>query len=119
MINSLTDKHLLASVTIESEPTKYSEAVTNPKWKKAMKQKITALENNGTWELTSLSIGKRALSSKWLYKVKHKANGLVEQYKARLVILGNTQKEGVDFTETFAPITKIVKVRTLLSASST
>ncbi|KAI5664075.1 hypothetical protein M9H77_23398 [Catharanthus roseus] len=64
-------RHFLASVDTESEPTTYSEAVSNPLWCAAMRQEIDALEKNGTWSLTSLSPGKRALRSKWVFRRRH------------------------------------------------
>jgi len=54
----------------------------------AMDQELTALEQNGTWTLTSLPPGKRTLTSKWVYRVKFRPDGSVERYKARLVIRG-------------------------------
>lgn len=53
-----------------------------------------------------------------MYKIKYSANGPIEQYKARLVILGNIQQESPDFIKTFAPAAKMVTVRTLLSVAS-
>lgn len=76
------------------------------------------LEQHGTWSLTQLPIGKRVLGNKWVYKIKCKADGSVERYKIRLIVLGNTQREGVYFQETFAPIAKMVTVQTLLSVAS-
>ena len=77
-----------------------------------MKSEIHALETNGTWTVTQLPPGKKALGCKWVYKIKHKSDGSVEQFKARLVILGNHQKKGIDYTKTFAPIVKMITVRT-------
>lgn len=111
---SANHKAYLMSITSYDEPKHFSHVVKDPRWREAMKQEIHALESNKTCTLEQLPPGKKVVDSKWDYKVKYKPNGEVERLKARLVAKGFTQIEGVDFHETFAPVTKLVIVQTLL-----
>nr|GEU72310.1 retrovirus-related Pol polyprotein from transposon TNT 1-94 [Tanacetum cinerariifolium] len=79
---------------------------------------LKALDDNGTWELTTLLVGKKAIDSHWLSKTKLKADSTEERKKARLVIQGNIQRHGVDYQETFAPIAKLVTVKSLLAVTA-
>ena len=66
----------------------------------------------------TLPRGKKPVSCKWVFTVKYTTNGTVERYKARLVAKGFTQAYGIDYTETFAPITKLNTIRLLLSLAT-
>ncbi|XP_074266497.1 uncharacterized protein LOC141589772 [Silene latifolia] len=116
--NASCGSSFLAAVTNNHEPTSFKEAMQVPQWREAMKNEIDALERNNTWTLETLPSHKKAIGSKWVYKIKYHADGSVERYKARLVIMGNRQIEGVDFQETFAPTIKMVTVRTLLAIAA-
>ncbi|GJW11895.1 retrovirus-related pol polyprotein from transposon TNT 1-94 [Tanacetum coccineum] len=80
-----------------------------------MENEIKALEANKTWELAFLPSPKQPIKCKWVFRIKYNANGTVERYKARLVAKGCSQTEGIDFIETFAPVAKMVTVRTILA----
>ncbi|GKA24642.1 retrovirus-related pol polyprotein from transposon TNT 1-94 [Tanacetum coccineum] len=108
----------LANVMATSEPNSYSQAVNDPKWVEAMEKELKALETNDTWVLTELPDGCKAISSKWVYKIKYYADGTVERYKARLVIRGFDQKEGVDYKHTFSPVAKAATVRVLIAIAT-
>ncbi|BBH05359.1 transposable element gene [Prunus dulcis] len=99
-------------------PTKQQDALSNPKWTDAMNVKMDALNKNKTWDLVPLPQGKKAVGCKWVFTLKHKADGSIDRYKARLVAKGYTQTYGVDYLETFAPVAKLNTVRVLLSLAA-
>lgn len=79
-----------------------------------MKQEVKALEDNNTWDIVDLPKGKNPIGSKWIYKIKYQENGEVDRYKTRLVAKGYSQKEGIDYHETFSPVIKMVTVRSFI-----
>ncbi|CAI7922519.1 unnamed protein product, partial [Closterium sp. NIES-53] len=87
-------------------------------WKKAMESGLKSIEENGTWELVELPEGRKAITSKWLFKIKSDADGKIERYKSRLVAKGYQQKENVDYKELFAPVVKPTTLRTLLAGAT-
>ena len=109
------NSYLLAVSSSPKEPVNFSQAIQDPLWRAAMDREIQALEQNHTWDVTTLSPSKSPIGCKWVYKVKLNPNGIVERFKARPVAKGYTQREGLDFLETFSPIAKIVSVRVLLA----
>jgi len=68
----------LLSVMQVPKPHTYSQAKDSPEWIAAMEKELAALETNGTWRLTSLPPNKKALTSKWVYKVKYRPDGSIE-----------------------------------------
>ena len=100
----------LAVVTTGCEPSTYAEVIKDDRWREAMRKKIQALEDSGTWTVEDLPLGKKAIGSKWVYKIKYNSDGSIERCKTCLVILGNKQVEDIDYNETFAPTAKMVIV---------
>lgn len=97
-----------------SGPFSYEEAINNPDWIKAMDLELDALASNNTLEVVDLPKGKRPISSKWVYKLKFRADGTLERHKARLFIRRCTQKPGIGFQETFSPVVKMTTIRSLI-----
>ena len=99
------------NITHDYEPSSYAEAALDPAWQTAMTQEFAALHDNNTWSLTPLPDGKKAIGCRWVYKIKHKADGSVERYKARLVVKEYTQHLGIDCTKTYSLVVKMTTVR--------
>ena len=106
------------SISSLHEPATFSQAHGIPAWDRAMSEELHALEQNRTWTIVSLPPGFHAIGSKWVYKIKLKADGTIERYKARLVAKGYTQQEGVDYFDTFAPVAKLVTVKLLIALAA-
>jgi len=78
-----------------------------PKWEEAVNAELGQLDAMGTWEVVDKPAGVNVVGSKWVFKVKKDATGNIERYKAQLVAQGYTQVPGVDYFDTFAPISKL------------
>ena len=106
---------------IEEDPRTLSEAMASRDvafWKEAVQSEIDSIMHNDTWELTDLPPGCKALGCKWILKRKMKVDGSIDKYKARLVIQGFRQKEGIDFFDTYAPVARISTIRLLLALAA-
>ena len=57
-------------------------------WKEAMVDEMASLHKNEAWDLVELSVGRKTIGRKWVFKKKTNAKGKVEKYKARLVEKG-------------------------------
>ena len=79
---------------------------------------IKALEANNTWTLTSIPPSKKPIGCKWVYRVMYKSNGSVERYNARLVAKGFTQKDGLNYLDTFSPKAKMFSVKCVLAVAA-
>lgn len=92
--------------------------VVHIKWEHAMKEEMDSLLKNQTWSLVELPEGKKALTNKWVYKIKEEVDGQ-QRYKARLVVKGFEQKKGIDYDEIFSPVVKMTSIRAILSLVAT
>ena len=83
-----------------------------------MQAELQALEENHTWDIVPCPHTIKPIGSKWVFSVKICSNGSLDWYKARLVALGNKQEYGIDYEETFAPVAKMTRVRTILAIAA-
>jgi transposase InsO family protein len=103
---------------VDNIPLNYNQAIVSPnsgKWKLAMDSEINSLHSNQTWKLVRLPPPRKAIKVRWVYDLKYNSDGSIERYKARLVAKGFTQKEGIDYTETFSPVVKSASLRIILT----
>ncbi|SYW76540.1 uncharacterized protein UHO2_04781 [Ustilago hordei] len=87
-------------------------------WEEAMRKELNGLEAMGTWETTDLPWGMNTVDTRWVLKIKTDANLVPTKYKARLVARGFTQREGLDYTEIFAPVAPIQAIRGVLAIAA-
>jgi hypothetical protein len=100
------------------EPESFEEAEKDDSWKRAMEAEIQMIEKNNTWDLVDRPSDKPIIGVKWVYKTKLNLDGSVQKNKARLVAKGYSQKPGIDFNETFAPVARLDTVRTLVALAA-
>ncbi|WZZ44914.1 hypothetical protein YC2023_041173 [Brassica napus] len=96
-------------------PRSYEEAMEDKEWKESVGAEAGAMIKNDTWFESELPKGKKAVSSRWIFTIKYKADGQIERKKTRLVARGFTQTYGEDYIETFAPVAKLHTIRIVLS----
>ncbi len=84
-------------------------------WHQAIQEELKSLDENKTWDLVDLPKGQRMVKTKWIFKVKRDSDGKVSRYKARLVAKGFTQRPGIDYDQTFAPVVRYSSIRFLIA----
>ncbi|KAE8248428.1 hypothetical protein A4X03_0g6779, partial [Tilletia caries] len=102
------------------EPQNLKQAQARPpaewtKWQEAMHEEIGSLREMGTWELVEAPPNRNIVGSRWVFKLKTDRDGFAARYKARLVAQGFTQREGIDFSDTFAPVARLATIRLVIS----
>ena len=108
----------LMSKCIMIEPSSFEESVQEPTWVDSMVEEYDSIVRNNAWEIVPMPVGKSVVGSRWIYKVKQAFDGSVEKYKERFVARCFSQIEGIDYEETFAPVTRYSSIRTILALSA-
>ena len=121
-------RHLTASLgqvttEIESDPLSVAEAKRRPdwdKWLEAMNDKISRLQQRGTYEIINPPVDANILTSKWVYRTKKDEHGRIKGHRARLVVRGFNQVPDVDYfpDETFASVAKLASAQAILSIAA-
>ena len=102
-------------VLAKFEPINVKDALDNESWIEAMNEEIEQIEKKKTWTLVPRPKDKNVIGRKWVFRYKLNEDGKVSRNKARLVCKGYSQKEGINYGETFAPVARLEGVRTLLA----
>ena len=80
-----------------------------------MMKEYQSIMKNDVWEIVPKLEGKSLVSSRWIYKIKHIVDGSIEKYKTRFVARGFSQKEGIDYEETFALVARYTSIKTIMA----
>lgn len=116
----ITAYALLAAQEINNvdEPSTYREAISGSdsnEWVAAMEEEMESLHKNDTWVLCEKPENRKVLGCKWVYRRKQGIPGVEQpRWKARLVVKGFHQKEGIDFNEIFSPVVRHTSIRFIL-----
>ena len=81
-------------------------------------RRIPIDHKNDVWDVVPRPKGKCLVTSKWIYNIKNVADGSIEKYKARFVACGFSQKEGIDYEETFAPVARYTSIISVLALAA-
>jgi hypothetical protein len=103
---------------LEKEPTCFEEAIQKKEWENSMTEEYQSIIKNDVWEIVPRPKSKDVVSSKWLFKIKHAADGSIEKYKAIFVSRGFSQKEGIDYEETFSPVARYTSIKTIIALAA-
>ncbi|GKD18812.1 putative ribonuclease H-like domain-containing protein [Tanacetum coccineum] len=100
------------------EPTKISQALDDESWVEAMQEELLQFKIQKVWTLVDLPSGKKAISTKWVYRNKKDERGIVVKNKARLVAQGYKQEEGIDYDEVLALFARVEAIRLFVAFAS-
>ena len=104
--------------TTDGDPLSYNQAISDLEWAEAIHQEKQSILKMHTWEYVPLPPGRSAISAKWLFKTKQEGSGQKLKRKARMVVRGNKQEEGIDYFATYAPVVRWETIRAVLATAA-
>nr|GEX10379.1 protein kinase-like domain, phloem protein 2-like protein [Tanacetum cinerariifolium] len=114
-------KEYLIIYNLDEDPQTYYEAMKSHDssfWKETVNDEMDSIIGNNTWTLVDLPPGSKSIKSKWIFKRKLRVDGSIEKFKAQLVAKGFTQREGLDYFDTYAPVARTTIIRILIALAS-
>jgi hypothetical protein len=119
-VSGLTARNLIEELNLMStgEPCTFAEVEQDVAGQAVMQEEIDSVKRNQTWELADMPQGHRAITLKWVYKLKRNKAGDIVKHKVRLVVRGFVQQEGIDFNEVFALVAHMESVCLLLTLAA-
>jgi hypothetical protein len=105
-------------IQMEGDPASFEEAMRSAHSSKcldAMEDEMRSMNVNKVWDLEEIPKGAKTVGCKWVYKTKCDSNGNIERFKARLMAKDFTQREDIDYTETFSPVSCKNSLRIIMS----
>lgn len=115
------DESFVYAFLVSEDPKTFLEAMASIDvlfWKEAIQSECESILFNHTWELVDLPPCCKPIKTKWIFRKKLKPDGSVDRYKARLVVVGYSQKKDVDYFDTYSPVARISTIRALVALAA-
>ncbi|KAK2435293.1 putative mitochondrial protein [Trifolium repens] len=109
--SNFRDEESLFGLVSLIEPKTTNEALSDDAWIVSMEEELNQFKRNDVWDLAPKPKHKNIIGTKWVYRNKLNEQGEVTRNKARLVAQAYSQQEGIDFTETYAPVARLEAIR--------
>jgi hypothetical protein len=103
---------------VEKEPTFFEESIQKKEWVDSMIEEYQSIVKNNVWEVIPIPTNKDVVSSKWIYKIKNAIDESIEKHKAGFLARGFSQKEGIDYEETFSLVSRYTSIRTIIALAA-
>jgi hypothetical protein len=119
--SAITDDYevyVIDEIQMEGDPTSFEEAMRSAhssKWLDAMEDEMRSMSVNKVWDLEEILKGTKTVGCKWVYKTKCDSNGNIERFKAQLMTKNFTKREGINYTETFSPVSYKDSLRIIMA----